>query len=47
MAVAALKIPHIAPAEGASLTISIGLSPMTPQPRRDCRLLIMAADKRL
>lgn len=47
MAVAALKIPHIAPAEGSSLTISIGLSTMTPQQSSDCRLLIMAADKGL
>jgi len=47
MAVAALKIPHIAPAEGASLTISIGLSTMTPVQGTDCRQLIMAADKGL
>jgi len=47
MAVEALKIPHIAPAEGASLTISIGLSTMTPVQGTDCRQLIMAADKGL
>ncbi len=47
MAVAALKIPHIAPAEGASLTISIGLSTLTPVQGTDCRQLIMAADKGL
>ena len=47
MAVAALKIPHIAPAEGVSLTISIGLSTMTPVQGTDCRQLIMAADKGL
>ncbi|MCS3512078.1 MULTISPECIES: response regulator [Pseudomonas] len=47
MAVAALKIPHIAPAEGSSLTISIGLSTMTPVQGTDCRQLIMAADKGL
>ena len=47
MAVAALKIPHIAPAEGSSLTISIGLSTMTPVQGTDCRRLIMAADKGL
>ena len=47
MAVEALKIPHIAPAEGASLTISIGLSTMTPVQVTDCRQLIMAADKGL
>ncbi|MHC8298127.1 diguanylate cyclase domain-containing protein [Pseudomonas sp. ZS1P83] len=45
--VAALKIPHIFPAEGSSLTISIGLSTMTPQPGGDCRQLILAADKGL
>jgi two-component system chemotaxis family response regulator WspR len=32
--VAALKIPHIAPSEGASLTISIGLATMTPGRQR-------------
>lgn len=47
LAVEALKIPHIAPAEGASLTISIGLSTMTPVQGTDCRQLIMAADKGL
>lgn len=47
MAVAGLKIPHIAPAEGSSLTISIGLSTMTPVQGTDCRQLIMAADKGL
>ena len=45
--VAALKIPHISPTEGSSLTISIGLSTMTPQPGADCRQLISAADKGL
>jgi two-component system chemotaxis family response regulator WspR len=47
LTVAALKIPHIAPAEGSSLTISIGLSTMIPQPGSDCRQLISAADKGL
>ncbi|WP_460138577.1 diguanylate cyclase [Pseudomonas sp. H2_D07] len=47
MAVAALKIPHIAPVEGSSLTVSIGLSTMTPVQGTDCRKLIMAADKGL
>ena len=47
MAVAALKIPHNAPTEGSSLTISIGLSTMTPVQGTDCRQLIMAADKGL
>ncbi|KAA0980681.1 PleD family two-component system response regulator [Pseudomonas sp. ANT_J28] len=45
--VASLKIPHVFPAEGSSLTISIGLSTMTPQPGGDCRQLISAADKGL
>jgi two-component system chemotaxis family response regulator WspR len=45
--VAALKIPHNAPAEGSSLTISIGLSTITPQQGSDCRQLILAADKGL
>jgi two-component system chemotaxis family response regulator WspR len=45
--VAALKIPHIAPAEGSSLTISIGLSTITPEHGSDCRQLILAADKGL
>jgi two-component system chemotaxis family response regulator WspR len=45
--VAALKIPHISPVEGSRLTISIGLSTMTPQPGGDCRQLILAADKGL
>lgn len=46
-AVAALKIPHIAPSDGASLTISIGLATMTPLLGTDCRQLISAADKGL
>ncbi|WP_350648908.1 PleD family two-component system response regulator [Pseudomonas sp. HY13-MNA-CIBAN-0226] len=45
--VADLKIPHIAPAEGSSLTISIGLSTITPEHGSDCRQLILAADKGL
>jgi two-component system chemotaxis family response regulator WspR len=45
--VAGLKIPHIFPTEGSSLTISIGLSTMIPQPGSDCRQLISAADKGL
>jgi two-component system chemotaxis family response regulator WspR len=47
MTVAALKIPHISPTEGSSLTISIGLSTITPQPGSNCRELISAADKGL
>ncbi|MCU0073645.1 PleD family two-component system response regulator [Pseudomonas koreensis] len=45
--VAALKIPHNAPAEGSSLTISIGLATMVPESGSDCRLLISAADRGL
>ncbi len=45
--VAALKIPHNTPAEGSSLTISIGLATMVPQAGSDCRLLISAADRGL
>jgi len=45
--VAALNIPHISPAPGATLTISIGLSTMTPQPGSTSRQLIMDADKGL
>ena len=47
MTVAALKIPHIAPTEGSSLTISIGLSTITPTAGSNCRELISAADKGL
>ncbi|MGE8187580.1 diguanylate cyclase domain-containing protein [Pseudomonas sp. NPDC086278] len=46
-AVAALKIAHIAPTEGSSLTVSIGLSTVIPQQGSDCRQLISAADKGL
>jgi two-component system chemotaxis family response regulator WspR len=47
MTVEALKIPHISPAEGSSLTISIGLSTVIPQTGSNCRDLISAADKGL
>ena len=47
MAVEAMKIPHISPTAGCSLTISIGLSTMTPQQGTNCRELISAADKGL
>ena len=47
MAVEAMKIPHISPTAGSSLTISIGLSTMTPQQGSNCRELISAADKGL
>jgi len=45
--VAELKIAHIAPTEGSSLTVSIGLSTVIPQPGSNCRQLILAADKGL
>jgi two-component system chemotaxis family response regulator WspR len=45
--VAALKIPHNSPSEGSSLTISIGLSTITPTAGSNCRELISAADKGL
>jgi two-component system chemotaxis family response regulator WspR len=35
------------PTEGSNLTISIGLSTITPQAGSDCRQLISAADKGL
>ena len=47
MTVAALKIPHNSPTEGSSLTISIGLSTITPKTGSKCRDLILAADKGL
>jgi two-component system chemotaxis family response regulator WspR len=47
MTVQALKIPHISPSEGSSLTISIGLSTITPTAGSNCRELISAADKGL
>ena len=46
-AVEALKIQHISPTEGSFLTISIGLSTLTPQQGSSCRDLISAADKGL
>ena len=46
-AVEALKIQHIAPIEGSYLTISIGLSTLTPLQGSSCRDLISAADKGL
>lgn len=45
--VAAMKIAHISPIEGSSLSISIGLSTMVPQQGSNCRELILAADKGL
>ena len=45
--VAGMRIPHVFPAEGAILSVSIGLSTMTPEPGSNCRQLILAADKGL
>jgi two-component system, chemotaxis family, response regulator WspR len=45
--VLALKIPHATPDGGENLTISIGVSTVTPQPGGDSRQLILAADKGL
>ncbi|MCF5692752.1 diguanylate cyclase [Pseudomonas sp. PA-1-2A] len=42
-----VKFWNIAPAEDASLTISIGLSTLTPVQGTDCWHLIMEADKGL
>ncbi|WP_433738925.1 diguanylate cyclase [Pseudomonas putida] len=47
MTVEALKIPHSSPKEGSNLTISIGLSTITPTAGSHCRELISAADKGL
>ncbi|MGY3176312.1 two-component system chemotaxis family response regulator WspR [Pseudomonas sp. TE12234] len=47
MTIEALKIPHISPTEGSSLTVSIGLSTITPAAGSHCRELISAADKGL
>ncbi|HXQ99733.1 MAG TPA: PleD family two-component system response regulator [Pseudomonas sp.] len=45
--IAGMNIPHIAPAEGASLTVSIGLSTMVPQVGSHSRQLIQSADQGL
>jgi two-component system chemotaxis family response regulator WspR len=45
--VASMNIPHIAPGEGASLTISIGLSTVVPQVGSHSRQLIQSADQGL
>lgn len=45
--VVGLNIPHIFPSPGTSLTISIGLATMIPQPGSSSRQLIMEADKGL
>jgi two-component system chemotaxis family response regulator WspR len=45
--IAGMNIPHIAPADGASLTVSIGLSTMVPQVGSHSRQLIQNADQGL
>lgn len=45
--VAGMNIPHIAPTPGSSLTVSIGVATMTPQPGTNSRQLILDADKGL
>ena len=45
--VAGMNIPHLAPTPGSSLTVSIGVATMTPQPGMNCRQLILDADKGL
>ncbi|SER45148.1 two-component system, chemotaxis family, response regulator WspR [Pseudomonas sp. NFACC02] len=45
--VASMKIPHIAPGEGASLTVSIGLSTVVPQVGSHSRQVIQSADQGL
>ncbi|MCD5988815.1 MULTISPECIES: PleD family two-component system response regulator [Pseudomonas syringae group] len=47
MTVAGMNIPHIAPTPGASLTVSIGVSTIVPQPGTNSRQLIQEADKGL
>jgi two-component system chemotaxis family response regulator WspR len=45
--VAGMNIPHIAPSEGASLTVSIGLSTVVPQIGSHSRQVIQSADQGL
>ncbi|KTB89749.1 diguanylate cyclase domain-containing protein [Pseudomonas fragariae (ex Marin et al. 2024)] len=45
--VSSMNIPHIAPAPGSSLTVSIGVATMTPQLGMPSRQLILDADKGL
>lgn len=47
MTVAGMNIPHIAPTPGSTLTVSIGVCTMTPEPGSNSRQLIQAADKGL
>lgn len=45
--IASMNIAHVAPEPGASLTVCIGVSTMTPTPGSNCRELIQEADKGL
>ncbi|RMM77532.1 Response regulator WspR, partial [Pseudomonas coronafaciens pv. striafaciens] len=45
--VASMNIPHVAPAPGSSLTVSIGVATVTPQLEMSSRQLILDADKGL
>jgi two-component system chemotaxis family response regulator WspR len=45
--IANMNIAHVAPEPGASLTVSIGVTTMVPQPGSNCRELIQEADKGL
>lgn len=47
MTVAGMNIPHIAPAPGSNLTVSIGISTVTPEIGSNSRQLIQDADKGL
>jgi two-component system chemotaxis family response regulator WspR len=47
MTVAGMNIPHMAPAPGSSLTVSIGISTVTPEVGSNSRQLIQDADKGL
>jgi len=47
MTVAGMNIPHMAPAPGSSLTVSIGISTVTPEVGSNSRQLIQEADKGL
>jgi two-component system chemotaxis family response regulator WspR len=47
MTVAGMNIPHIAPGPGSSLTVSIGISTLTPEVGSNSRQLIQEADKGL
>ncbi|KFE53039.1 response regulator [Pseudomonas syringae] len=47
MTVAGMNIPHMAPAPGSHLTVSIGISTLTPEIGSNSRQLIQEADKGL